>query len=39
MGYNLFLDDVRIPSEVNWVKLPSVNWIVVRSYQEFINML
>jgi len=33
--YNLFLDDVRDPKNVTWVKLPECNWIVVRNYESF----
>lgn len=35
MSYHLFLDDERMPSHVNWVKLPEANWIIVRSLEEF----
>lgn len=36
----LFLDDLRYPSEVTWVKLPSyvnTDWVIVRSYDEAVN--
>lgn len=40
MTYNLFLDDERNPSDVNWVMLPhKVNWEIVRTYNEFKNMI
>ena len=35
--YYLFLDDERFPYSVTWVKLPDVEWTIVRSYDEFIN--
>jgi hypothetical protein len=35
--YNLFLDDMRMPDDVVWVKLPQVEWIIVRNYNEFVN--
>lgn len=36
--YNLFLDDVRIPSQVTWVDIPSSqHYTLVRSYKEFVE--
>ena len=35
--YNLFLDDERIPSHVTWIKLPDVEWKIVRNYTDFIS--
>jgi hypothetical protein len=37
--YNLFLDDVRHPDDVTWVNIPPYNWIIVRSYNEFVNFI
>ena len=37
--YALFLDDERIPSNVTWVKLPLVEWVVVRNYNEFCECI
>lgn len=34
-GYNLFLDDMRVPEKVTWVILPSVEWKIVRNYADF----
>lgn len=34
---NLFLDDIRMPDDVVWVKLPQVEWIIVRNYNEFVK--
>jgi hypothetical protein len=34
---NLFLDDERKPSNVTWIELPSVEWTIVRNYNEFIR--
>ena len=43
MGYNLFLDDVRMPKDVfAYTKLPiyiSVDWVVVRNYYAFIALV
>ncbi|HOS16038.1 MAG TPA: ATP-binding protein [Bacteroidales bacterium] len=39
MNYNLFLDDIRIPNDITWVKLPSVSWTIVRSYNEFVECI
>ena len=35
---NLFLDDVRVPSDVTWSKFPyaDMEWNIVRSYAEFV---
>lgn len=33
--YNLFLDDVRDPKNVTWVKLPECSWVVVKNYKSF----
>ena len=37
--YNLFLDDDenRIPQKLSWCELPFVNWIIVRTHDEFIE--
>lgn len=37
--YNIFLDDLRKPKDVSWVELPNVEWIIVRSYKEFRNLV
>lgn len=41
MSYNLFLDDVRIPKNVfKYTNNPiyiSVDWVIVRTYDEFIK--
>lgn len=39
MSYKLFLDDVRTPDQVKWVRLPAGPYVVVRSYQEFVNKI
>ena len=39
MSYNLFLDDVRMPQDVKWVNLPSVEWTIVRNYEAFCNII
>jgi len=35
--YNLFLDDMRRPKDVRWIKLPSVDWCIARSYKDFVE--
>ena len=37
--YNLFLDDIRNPTSVVYTKLPSVSWITVRNYDEFVGVI
>lgn len=36
MAVNIFLDDYRIPETVDWIKLPKVEYLVVRDYTEFV---
>ena len=39
--YNLFLDDdpSRIPHKLNWIELPLVEWVIVRTYDEFVKYI
>lgn len=37
MSYNLFLDDVRQPSDVTWTDIPDGPWSVVRNYADFVR--
>lgn len=37
--YNIFLDDIRVPEDVTWIKLPTVEWLIVRNYEEFRNTI
>ncbi len=37
--YKLFLDDIRNPKEINWVKLPDGPWVIVRNYNEFVKCI
>lgn len=37
--YNLFLDDLRMPKNVTWIDLPNHEWIIVRSYKEFRDII
>lgn len=37
--YKLFLDDVRDPTEVTWVKLPDGPWTIVRNYNQFVDYI
>lgn len=39
MSYNVFLDDVRVPDQVTWKKLPKYEWNIVRTYNQFINLV
>jgi hypothetical protein len=39
MSYNLFLDDERKPRDVQWVKLPLIEWTIVRNYDEFVDII
>jgi len=39
MIYNLFLDDFRSPKDVTWVELPPVEWCVVRTYKDFVELI
>ena len=41
MSYALFLDDDanRIPCKLPWIELPPYNWVIVRSYDEFVKTI
>jgi hypothetical protein len=42
VSYYLFLDDIRDPVSVTWVRLPNVDqsdWKIVRDYQEFASCI
>lgn len=39
MKYKLFLDDVRQPHDVRWVKLPEGHWLIARTYGEFVDTI
>lgn len=39
MYYNLFLDDERVPLDVKWIDLPLVNWIIARSFSDFVDII
>lgn len=38
MSY-LFLDDERIPTDVDWVALPACEAIIVRTFEEFVGFI
>ena len=39
-NYNLFLDDIRIPTHVTWVDIPKdQHYSLVRNYQEFVDLI
>lgn len=43
--YHLFLDDERMPQQVTWVQLPSLEdfpskeWLIVRSFADFVDCI
>ncbi len=37
--YHLFLDDMRKPGDVNWIRIPSASYIVVKNYDEFVRYI
>ena len=38
--YNLFLDDVRVPTDVTWVYIPAYqHYSLVRNYKEFVDLI
>ena len=38
--YNIFLDDVRIPTQVTWADIPQYqHYSLVRNYNEFISLI
>lgn len=39
LNYNLFLDDERKVEDVSWIVYPPCEWIVVRSYQQFVDVI
>lgn len=39
MSYLLFLDDLRVPTQVSWVRLPRGNWVIARNYRQFVERI
>lgn len=38
--YNLFVDDVRVPTDVTWADVPiDQHYSVVRNYKEFVDLV
>lgn len=37
--YYLFLDDQRNPMDVFWVSIPKVEYVVVRNYSQFVDVI
>jgi len=38
--YNIFLDDIRVPTDVTWANIPvDQHYSVVRSYKEFVDLI
>lgn len=35
--YYIFLDDIRYPNDVTWVKIPMHPYVIVRSYNNFVD--
>ena len=40
-NYALFLDDdsSRIPQKLNWIELPFIPYVIVRTYNEFVECI
>lgn len=39
MTYKLFLDDYRHPSQVTWQMMPEGPFVLVKTYQEFVDYI
>ena len=38
--YNIFLDDIRVPTDVTWANIPAdQHYSVVRNYKEFVDLI
>ena len=38
--YNIFLDDIRVPTDVTWANIPAdQHYSLVRSYKEFVDLI
>ena len=38
--YNIFLDDLRIPTDVTWANIPAdQHYSLVRNYKEFVDLI
>ena len=37
--YNIFLDDIRVPSDVTWVSVPKKDYLIVRNYDLFVKTI
>lgn len=37
--YHLFLDDERVPTDVKWLELPPLPWVIVRNYNQFVETI
>ena len=35
----MFLDDIRLPGHVTWLELPDKPYMVVRNYDEFVQVI
>jgi hypothetical protein len=39
MSYHLFLNDSHQPEDIKWIELPQVEWVIVRTYEEFVETI
>lgn len=39
MSYALFLDDIRTPLSTKHVQLPLYDWVIVKSFKEFVKKI
>lgn len=39
MSYYVFLDDMRFPKNVTWKHIPNYNWTIVRTYNQFVDII
>ena len=38
--YNIFLDDIRVPTDVTWANIPAdQHYSLVRNYKEFVDLI
>ena len=38
--YNIFLDDIRYPTDVTWANIPAdQHYSLVRNYKEFVDLI
>jgi hypothetical protein len=37
MSYKIFLDDERLPKQIQWIDMPLGPWMIVRNYDTFVR--